>query len=87
MNIALITEADQRTAEMVLVILGGAGFQRHSKHQWAIAGCDIEEAADSLSDVFLELQSLDVRVKEKLGSIHVTMQRSNPSEDKLSTVV
>lgn len=81
-DVGLAEEVDPRIAETVFVILKGAGLRQDSQRLWTGAGSDIEEAADSLSDVFLELQSLDVEAKEGLRHIHLTMyekQRSKAS--------
>ncbi len=72
-DIGLVREASQRTAESVCLMLKGAGLRQNSESLWTGVGCDIEEATDSLSDVFLELQSLGASLNESLRHVRVTM--------------
>ncbi len=72
-DIGLDSESNQRTAEIVCLMLKGAGLRQDSESLWTGVGCGIEEATDSLSDVFLELQSLGAILNESLRHVRVTM--------------
>lgn len=80
-DVGLVQGAERRIAEMVSLILKGAGFRQNSQSLWTGTGCDIEEAADSLSDVFLELQELDTEVKKSFQHIHMTMYEQRRSNE------
>ena len=54
-------------------ILQGAGLEQHSRFSWR-ASCDVDQATDSLSDVFIELQSLDQQAKDCLRKLTVSMR-------------
>ena len=76
-DIGLDRESNQRTAEIVCLMLKGAGLRQDSESLWTGVGCDIEEATDSLSDVFLELQSLGATLNESLRHVRVTMHEGS----------
>lgn len=73
LDIGWTSEMNHRIAETVFLVLTGAGFRQEAQHIWTSTGCDMEEAADTLSDVFLELQQLDVDVKNGIRHMSVTM--------------
>lgn len=72
-DIVLSHGASPRVADAISSILQGAGLRRYSRHAWGIASCDIEETADSLSDVFLELQAMDDQIKQCIETLRVSM--------------
>lgn len=72
-DIVLSHGASPRVADAISSILQGAGLHRYSRQAWGMASCGIEEAADSLSDVFLELQAMDDHVKQCIEMLHVSM--------------
>lgn len=72
-DIGLVRKSNHQTAEVVCLILKGAGLRQDSESLWTGVGCGIEEATDSLSDVFLELQSLGAILNESLRHVRVTM--------------
>ena len=80
-DIGLVRESNQRTAEIVCLMLKGAGLRQHSESVWTGIGCGIEEATDSLSDVFLELQSLGAILNESLRHVRVTMHEERQAND------
>ena len=80
-DVGLIRESNQRTAEIVCQILKGAGLRQDSDSLWTGVGCGLEEATDSLSDVFLELQSLGAILKESLRHVRVTMHEEWRAND------